>query len=158
MPIAGRQLGARDRRAEQRLGGAAAVLVIVVGLPVGGGVAEIGLGLAAQGQLRIVQNLALFRRAGQRRAVEHLEGVGSLHLPLEVDVVGEYAGQLGDDVVGNAVILGGRIEARADMRLGVEVVGGRVTRDPAFLTALDTGCEMSILVCFDDDRSPSGPA
>ena len=99
------ELGARNRRAQQRLGGAAAALIIIVGLSVGGGEAVERLLLAAEGELRIVQNLALGGRAGERVAVEDFEAVGRFHLALEVDVIGEDAGQLGGDVVGNLLSL-----------------------------------------------------
>ena len=89
------QPGARDRRLQQRLLRAAAPLVIIVGLPVLGGVAVERLGLAVEGELRIVQHLALGGRARERVAVEHFERVVGLHLALEVDVIGKDARQFG---------------------------------------------------------------
>jgi hypothetical protein len=59
--VARGELRARNWSTQQRFGGAAAILVKVVGLPIRGREAEIGLAFAAEHQLRIVENLALLR-------------------------------------------------------------------------------------------------
>src|SRR5437762_7471002 len=52
-------LGAGNRGLEQRTRGTPAVFVIVVGLAVGRGVAEISLRLSVEGELCVVEHLAL---------------------------------------------------------------------------------------------------
>ena len=91
--------------------GAAALVVIIVGLAIRRGEAVERFGFAVERQLRVVQNLALRGGTGQRIAVEHLERVAGFDLALEVDVIGKDAGEFGGDVVRDLVVFGSAIEA-----------------------------------------------
>ncbi len=95
-PIARRQTGTVDRRAQQRLAHAVTFLVEVVGPPAARRVAVDAQRAPAQGELGVQQVALAYRRARivEEALEQHLETVAALNLALEVDVVAEGADHL----------------------------------------------------------------
>ena len=173
---AGGNARARDGGAHQAADGGAALFVIIAGAAAGRGEAVIGDAFAMQIESGVIEHLAPLRRAGQRRAIENVEGVALGHLPLQVDAVGEGAQHLADDVAGNMLIPGGGVKRGGHPAAGADVGrGGGARLLPALaggpgglggfgfpggaggFQPLGTGGEVPVLIGFDDDfRAPAG--